>query len=88
MRLTTVPTRKTTTVYSPPLSQVDDAILNALRERVGGDRASSASRVARFLSVDARTILDWLAGRQKPRRATLERIAAFLQGQTHRGSAR
>jgi hypothetical protein len=87
MRLTTVPTRKTTAVDSPPLSQVDDAILNALRERVGGDRAS-ASRVGRFLSVDARTILDWLAGRQKPRRATLERIAAFLQGQTHRGSAR
>jgi hypothetical protein len=79
--------RKAAAAGSPPLNPVDDPILNALRERVGGSGAST-SRIARFLGVDAGVLLSWLAGRRKPRRATRERIAAFLQGQIQNGSAK
>ena len=54
--------RKAAAADSPPLNPVDDPILNALRERVGGGRAS-ASRIARFLDVHAGVLLSWLAGR-------------------------
>ena len=54
-------------------------ILQALRTRVEAD-GEGASRAGRFLSADATAILAWLEGRRKPRRATLERVAAFLQG--------
>ena len=72
--------RKGSVAASPPLSHTDELLLAALRERVGADGAS-ARRIARFLGVDSGVILAWLAGRRKPRRATRERIAAFLQGQ-------
>jgi hypothetical protein len=79
--------RKAAAAGSPPSDPADDPILNALRERVERSRAS-ASRIARFLGVNAGVLLAWLAGRRKPRRATRERIAAFLQGQSHGESAR
>jgi hypothetical protein len=71
--------RKGPAVDLPQLSHADEPLLNALRARVGGDGAS-VRRIARFLGVDSGVILAWLAGRRKPRRATRERIAAFLQG--------
>ena len=70
--------RKGPAVDLPQLSDADEPLLNALRERVGADGAS-VRRIARFLGVDSGVILAWLAGRRKPRRATRERIAAFLQ---------
>ena len=71
--------RKGPAVDLPQLSDADEPLLNALRERVGADGAS-VRRIARFLGVDSGVILAWLAGRRTPRRATRERIAAFLQG--------
>ncbi|MBV9490358.1 MAG: hypothetical protein JO069_11645 [Verrucomicrobia bacterium] len=59
-------------------SSSDDRILNALRQRIEGD-GDSARRVARFLSVHTAVVLDWLSGARRPRRATLERIDAFLR---------
>ena len=59
------------------LSSAGDPLLDALRARVGDDHAS-ACRIARFLGVGSEALLGWLAGRRKPRRATRERIAAFL----------
>ncbi|MBW0001682.1 MAG: hypothetical protein JO015_21510 [Verrucomicrobia bacterium] len=65
----------------PPYAMraVDESILNALRDRVSQDDGS-VRRIARFLSVHSGVILEWLAGRRKPRQATLERIAAYLKG--------
>jgi hypothetical protein len=69
------------------LSPAEDPLLNALRARVGDERAS-ACRVARFLGVNSEALLAWVEGRRQPRRATRERIAAFLKGRTSGGPVR
>lgn len=56
----------------------EDVILKALQERIQED-GDSTRRIARFLSVHGRVVEDWLSGARRPRRATLERIEAFVK---------
>ena len=62
----------------------EDIILRALQERIQ-EEGDSARRIARFLSVHRRVVEDWLSGVRRPRRATLERIEAFVKAhRSHR----
>jgi hypothetical protein len=56
----------------------EDVILRALQERIHED-GDSTRRIARFLSVHGRVVEEWLSGVRRPRRATLERIEAFVK---------